>query len=85
MNNGFKMLFYLKKPKKYTTGPIPIYLRISVDGKRSEVTIGEEVEPYLWDNKRLSVKGTNESAKKINHCIETVALRVIEIRNKLAA
>jgi len=85
MNNGFKMLFYLKKPKKYTTGPIPIYLRISVDEKRSEVTIGEEVEPYLWDNKRLSVKGTNDSAKKINRRIETVAFQVIEIRNNLSS
>jgi len=32
-----------------------------------------------WDNKRLSVKGTNESVKKINHRIETVTFRVIEI------
>jgi hypothetical protein len=85
MNNGFKMLFYLKKPKYYTTGPIPIYLRISVDGKRSEVTIGEEVESNLWDNKRLNVKGTNDSAKKINHRIETVAFQNIEIRNNLTS
>jgi hypothetical protein len=53
--------------------------------KRSEVTIGEDVEPKLCDNKWLCVKVINERAKQINYSIEIVAFRVIEIRNNLTS
>ena len=44
MKTNFKMLFYMKKQKNYPTDPAPIYLRITVDGKRAELAI-----PYLLD------------------------------------
>ncbi|MFS8083711.1 MAG: Arm DNA-binding domain-containing protein, partial [Ginsengibacter sp.] len=34
MANSFSLLFHLRKPKGYKSGPLPIYLRITVDGKR---------------------------------------------------
>ncbi|MDB4900809.1 MAG: recombinase, partial [Mucilaginibacter sp.] len=42
---NFNLLFYLKKVKGYESGNLPIYLRISVDGNRSEATIGRGIEP----------------------------------------
>jgi hypothetical protein len=39
MKTNFSLLFYLKKPKNYQSGLVPIYLRITVNGKRSETTI----------------------------------------------
>ncbi|MET4010605.1 hypothetical protein ABIB62_000416 [Mucilaginibacter sp. UYP25] len=41
---NFNLLFYLKKIKGYQSGEMPLYLRISVDGKRSEATIGRGIE-----------------------------------------
>ncbi|WP_325386321.1 hypothetical protein, partial [Mucilaginibacter sp.] len=38
MKTNFSLLFYLKKPKNYQAGLVPIYLRITVNGKRSETT-----------------------------------------------
>ena len=35
----------MKKQKNYTAGPAPIYLRITVDGKRTELPIGRECDP----------------------------------------
>jgi predicted small integral membrane protein len=32
IGQSFSLLFYLKKPKGFTTGEVPIYLRITVDG-----------------------------------------------------
>jgi hypothetical protein len=52
---NFNLLFYLKKVKGYESGNLPIYLRISVDGKRSEATIGRGIEPEKWDEKRGKV------------------------------
>ena len=32
LDKSFGLLFYLKKPKNYVKGEVPIYLRITVDG-----------------------------------------------------
>ena len=44
------MLFYLKKQKNYTSGLAPVYLRITVDGQRAEVTTNRECEPEKWNS-----------------------------------
>jgi hypothetical protein len=47
MKTTFSLLFYLKKPKNYEKGIVPIYLRITVNGKRAETTSGRECDPSL--------------------------------------
>jgi len=47
----FSLLFYLKKPKNYLTGAAPIYLRITVDGKRAELSASRECAPPLVEHK----------------------------------
>jgi hypothetical protein len=38
MSKSFGVRVYLKKSKNYESGSIPIYLRIIVDGKRTEIS-----------------------------------------------
>ncbi|WP_317198316.1 Arm DNA-binding domain-containing protein [Mucilaginibacter ginkgonis] len=52
MKTTFSLLFYLKKPKNYEDGPVPVYLRITVAGKRSETASGRECLPSLWNAPR---------------------------------
>jgi len=49
MKTNFSLLFYMKKPKNYQSGPAPIYMRITVNGKRSETTTGRECLPSRWN------------------------------------
>ncbi len=50
MKTNFSLLFYLKKQKNYKTGPAPIYMRITVNGKRSENSTGRECEPITLEH-----------------------------------
>jgi len=45
MKTNFSLLFYMKKSKNYVKGTASIYLRITVQGKRSETTAGCSCEP----------------------------------------
>jgi len=49
MKTNFSLLFYLKKPKNHQNGLVPIYLRITVNGKRAETSTGRECVPVLWN------------------------------------
>ncbi|MGQ7856244.1 Arm DNA-binding domain-containing protein [Pedobacter sp. WC2501] len=49
MKTNFSLLFYLKKPKNYLKGAVPVYLRITVDGKRVEMSASRKCEPELWN------------------------------------
>lgn len=38
----YSLLFYLKKPKNYVSGPKPIYMRITVSGIPKEISTGRD-------------------------------------------
>ena len=45
MNKTFNLLFYVKKAKINSVGESPIYLRITIDGKISEISTKRTVKP----------------------------------------
>ena len=78
MKTTFSLLFYLKKPKNYEKGLVPIYLRITVEGKRSETTTGRECDPALWNNESGRIKGTKEEVRAFNTYLDNLQNQVYE-------
>ncbi|QNK63933.1 hypothetical protein H7F33_05415 [Pedobacter sp. PAMC26386] len=66
MKTNFSLLFYLKKQKNYISGNAPIYMRITVKEKRSEVTTGRGCEPERWNTRAGRVLGSKEECKSLN-------------------
>jgi site-specific recombinase XerD len=83
MQNSFSILFYLKKPKAYSSGPVPIYLRITVNGKRSEISISREINPDKWNSEAGRVIGNNENTKALNVYLDTLKNKVYDAQRKL--
>lgn len=72
MLTSFQVLFYLKKPKYYLSGPMPIYLRISVDSKRSEISVGRSCLPSNWNSHAGRSKGNKEDVKLLNAYLDSL-------------
>ena len=70
------VLFYVKKTKKNRAGEVPIYLRITVNGQRAEMSTRKSIKPNLWDSKGQRIKGKSEKVRLLNNYID-------EIENKL--
>lgn len=83
LEKSFGLLFYLKRPKKYTKGPVPIYLRITVDSIPKELSIKRECDPILWNSETQRAKGTKEAAKSLNAFLQTMEVQVHEARRRL--
>ncbi|MBX0335347.1 site-specific integrase [Pontibacter sp. HSC-14F20] len=83
MSINFRLLFYLKKPKNYQQGPVPIYLRITVAGKRSELATGRTIEPASWLAQAGRALGKKEEIKSLNAYLEILQARVYEAQRQL--
>ena len=78
MKTNFSLLFYVKKQKNYTSGVAPIYLRITVDGKRSEVTTNRECNPENWNRKSGRLIGRKEEVKRLNAYLDNLQSKLYE-------
>jgi site-specific recombinase XerD len=78
MKTTFSLLFYLKRPKNYENGPMPIYLRITVNGKRSETTSGRGCLPANWNSNTGRLRGTKEEVRSFNAYLDNLQTQVYE-------
>jgi site-specific recombinase XerD len=83
MKSNFHLLFYLKKQKNYTEGAAAIYMRITVDGKRSEFSVGRECEPARWNNSSGRGIGTKEDIRSLNSYLDTLHTKVNHAHQQL--
>ncbi|ALL08711.1 recombinase [Pedobacter sp. PACM 27299] len=83
MKTNFSLLFYMKKPKNYQNGVAPIYLRITVNGSRSEVTTGRSCEPSQWNAISGRGNGKKEEMKSFNAYLDNLQNKVFEAHRQL--
>jgi len=83
MNHTFSVLFYIRKDKRVRSEKAPIYLRITVNGKRSEQSIKRSIDTERWDSDLGYVKGNKRDAKEINLLIDNLRLKIRQIHNRL--
>ena len=83
MNNSIYILFYIKKSKADILGKANIYLRITIAGKRAEISINRKVTINKWSSETGKVKGYSMEARELNHYMESIRSRVYKIYQDL--
>ncbi|MCO5936900.1 site-specific integrase [Mucilaginibacter sp. RB4R14] len=83
MRTTLTLLFSMRKPKNYQSGDMPIYLRITVDGKRAEVAISRKFDPSRWDTHLGRAIGTKADAKALNSYLEGVQGKLHELHRQM--
>jgi len=83
MKTNFSLLFYMKKPRNYETGQAPIYLRITVNGKRAETSTGRDCEPARWNPQAGRANGTKGDVRTFNAFLDDIQKKVYEVHRLL--
>lgn len=83
MNKTLKIHFHLKKRSGYTNGPLPIYLRVTVDCHRIDVTTQREIDPDKWDAVRQIAKGTTNDVRQLNSFLDSLRSKIYEAQREL--
>lgn len=73
MKNKILTHYYLKESKKDKEGMIPIYMRITVNGERAEISTNKRVSLSQWDKHAERAAGRSEAARSLNvHLVSTL-------------
>ena len=81
MKHKMSILFYAKSAKVAKNGLLPIYLRITINGARIELSTSRFVEKTKWNAEAGKMKGSSEEARLINTHLDTLRTKVYETEN----
>ena len=83
MKTKITLHFYAKSTKANANGLLPIYVRLTVDGKRLEFSTKKFVEKLKWSNELSKMKGTTEEARSINSYLDLMKSKVLDAQMEL--
>ena len=79
----FAILFYVKRTKLLKNGEAPIFMRITVDAIRAEMSIQRSIKLSDWIEKKCCAKPTNSRNRELNHYLEHIRHRLYGIQKEL--
>ena len=76
------MLFYANGSKE-KNGVVPIMGRVTVNGQVVQFSCKLTIAPSMWDAKGNRAKGKGDEAQRINHALDKIKARIIELYNQI--
>jgi integrase len=83
LNQTFSILFWLNRAKANSKGLVPIWARITIDGKRAECSVKKQISSALWDAEKNRAKGNSDEARSINNYLVMVQAELTKHYNIL--
>ncbi|MDC1321734.1 site-specific integrase [bacterium] len=84
MQFTFSVLFYPRGNDVDKNGNAPIYLRITVNGKRNEFSIKRKVLLTKWNSEAGKVRGTTADVRELNRYMDAIKVKVHKIQETLS-
>ncbi len=81
-NNTFGVQF-ITRTNKAKNGKYPLYVRISVDGRRIEISLKRSVLPDNWNDAKGTARGKNDEVRALNTYLEQIRSRLTECYEEL--
>ncbi len=83
MESRVSILFIGKKTKNESDKLLSIYLRVTVNGKRFEVSTQRYIEPTKWSQAAGKAKGSSEEARSINSYLDLLKNKVYDYQREI--
>lgn len=79
----FSILIWANKARSSSKG-YPLYARVTVNGKRAEISLKRKVDLNRWDVTSGQMRGNSIEAKQINHFIQKVKADLYQIYHQMS-
>lgn len=80
MSLSISLLFYIKKSKADVTGKTNIYLRITLDGRRTEFSVHRKIRIDWWNSRTQMTMGNSAETQNINQYLSILRNKVYSIQ-----
>lgn len=82
-NQTFSILFWLNRLKANSQGLAPIWVRITVAGKRAQFSVQRQIHPGSWDADKNRAKGNSTEARSLNDYLLMIQAKITKHYNVL--
>ena len=79
----FKILFFIKKTRVSKNGEVPILLRVTVNGQRTDTSINLKINPDNWNAVAGKSIGKDRKDDELNNRLDTIRLRIMQIHREM--
>ncbi|SDR67692.1 site-specific integrase [Christiangramia echinicola] len=83
MYDTYSVIFFPKSSNGDKLGKVPIYLRITANGKRCELSIKRKIPLKSWNSNTASMRGTTVEAGNFNRYLNSIRSRIDRIYEDL--
>jgi site-specific recombinase XerD len=83
MKQLFSQIFFLKKSKSGEGNLSTVYLRITIDGIRTELSTGRQCESKKWMSNAGRLSGKTEEVRSFNAYLDAIEHRIYDIHKDL--
>jgi hypothetical protein len=81
--NAFNILFYIRRNKLLKDGKVPILVRITINGRRWDMSLQLGVDLNNWDTKKERAIGNDVGSDTINNKIESLKFQLHKIKTNI--
>ena len=83
MNAKLSILFYAKRAKTTSDGLVPIYIRVTIDGERIELSTKRYTTSEKWSVEGSRMKGTSAETKATNSYLDSLKAKIYDYQQQL--
>lgn len=83
MKHDLATLFFLRGARTEKNTEATIYVRITLNGDRAELSVGRKIDPQKWNSKMQRAVGRSEAARILNEYIDNWDNTIKRAFNKL--
>ena len=81
-NNTFTVIFFTRKSRS-NLQKLSVYSRITVDGKRSEISLKRSVSVCNWDSSKGRARGSTQNIRILNKYLDLVYGQLLDCHKQL--
>ena len=81
-SNTFSILFWIH-PNRIKNNETSIFARLTVNGKKANISLKLKADIRTWDSTKQRAKGTNEASRTLNGYLDQVHAKLIQIYQEL--
>ena len=79
----FGVSFFVKKHLKDSNNEVPVYLRVTVNIVRRDISLKRKIPIEYWDMKNNMVKGRKEESQKLKMYLDTIKSLIYDSKEEL--